>query len=69
MDVEQPVVGRAPLGRRGERRQPGLTNGFEAAWAQQLDRGQERGCLLGRHGETIDAQQRDKGYEHAGRVR
>ena len=69
MDVEQPVVGRAPLGRRGERRQSGQANGFEAARTQQLDRGQECRCLFRRHGKAVDAQQRDKGHEHAGRVR
>ena len=34
MDVEQPVVGRAPLGRRGERRQSCEADGFHAARAQ-----------------------------------
>ena len=69
MDVEQPVVGRAPLRRRGERRQPGLPNDFEATRTQQLDRGQERRRLFWRHGKAVDAQQCDKGHEHAGRMR
>ncbi len=66
MDVEQPVVGRAPLGRRGERRQSCEADGFHAARAQQLDRGEECRCLFRRHGKTVDTQQRDKGHEARG---
>ena len=69
MDVEQPVVGRAPLGRRGERCQSCEADGFHAARAQQLDRRQECRRLFRRHGKTVDAQQRDKGHEDAGRAR
>ena len=69
MDVEQPVVGGAPFGRRGERRQPGLPNDFEATRTQQLDRRQECRGLFRRHCKAIGAQQGDKGHKHAGRVR
>ena len=65
MDIEQPVIGRAPLRRWRERRKSGLADVFEAARPEQLDGRKEGGGLLRRDGKAVGAQQRDKGDEDA----
>ena len=65
VEVEQPVIGRAPLRRRRERREPGLADVFQAARPEQFDGCKEGGGLLGRDRKAIGAQQRDKGDEDA----
>ena len=69
VDVEQPVIGRAPLRRRRQGRDAGLADMLEAARPQQFDRGEEGGGLLGRDRKPVGAQQRDKGNENLGRMR
>ena len=65
VDVEQPVIGRAPLRRRRERRKPGLADVLQAARPEQFDRCKEGGGLLRRDGKSVGAQQGDKGDEDA----
>jgi hypothetical protein len=68
MDVEQPVIGRAPLRRWRERRKPGPADVFQAARPEQLDGGEKGSRLLRSDCKSIGTQQRDKGDEDAGRV-
>ena len=63
VEVEQPVIGRAPLRRWRQRREPGLADMFQAARPEQIDRCEECRGLLRRHGKSVGAQQRDKGDE------
>ena len=65
LQIEQPIIGRAPLRRRCKRRKAGLADVFQAARPEQLDRGQESRGLLRRDRKSVDAQQRDKGDEDA----
>ena len=65
MKVEQPVIGGAPLRRRRERRKPGAADMLQAARPEQVDGGKERRGLFRRDQESVGAQQRRKGNEHA----
>ena len=65
VEVEQPVIGRAPLRRWRERRKPGLADVFQAARPEQFDGCKEGRGLLRRDGKSVGAQQGDKGDEDA----
>src|SRR5450631_3828675 len=65
VDSEQKIVGSAPLRRRRQGRQPGLPDVLGPARAEQRNRLQERGGLLGRDCKTVGAQQRHERYEGA----
>jgi len=65
VEVEQPVVGRAPFRGRRKRREPGLSDVLQAARPEQFDGCKERHGLLWRDCKPIGTQQRDKRDEDA----
>jgi len=56
VDSEQQIVGGAPLGRWRQGREPGLPDVLRITRAEQGDRFQEGGSLLGRDGKAVGAQ-------------
>ena len=69
MDAKEKIVGGVALGRRRQRRQSGLANVLRLARAQQADRREEGGRLIGGNGEPVAPEQRDEGEERPQRLR
>src|SRR4051794_20362834 len=65
VDLEQVVIGGAPLRRRRQRRKPGLPDVFQSARTEKIDCREEGYGLLRRDGKAVAAQQGHEGDEGA----